>query len=598
MKIRQIETSKNWHGDRELTPLGKVLYNRGITDPEAFFNIGWNSVQNPTALNNINDAFCKVTGHLNAGSNIAILVDSDVDGFTSAAVLHNAIKAHAQHQNWTNTDIKFLFHRGKEHGLSDTTVMKELRDLVKPALLIVPDASGTDEQYKALNDLGIDIVVLDHHDTKERGDGQRTIVVNNQHSPEYVNKALSGVGVVYQFCCLMDNKYGYMYAERWLDLVALGLVADVMDLRSPETRFLVQVGLANPQSQFVLQCLETYDYQMKGQLSPFTVAFYIAPMVNAVNRIGTQEEKEIIFKAMLDGVGNAPIPSGKRGAKGEMVPLVMEALRQGANAKSRQTRRQEKLSGLIDAVIDEEGLLQNKVIIVTIDDFDDDQRALSGLIANKLIEAYQRPVMLLFWNEEKEEYHGSARAPSDVEAFANFRQQCVDSGLFLYAAGHEQAHGVGVAADKVDEIQEHFNSAYTGLDVEPTYNCDFIFEASDPELDDVILEIGEHTAIWGTGIKEPLIAIRNVQITKSNTVLFTRGRTPTLKITLPGGASCIRFNSSQEEFDSIVLPYEGGVEQGYTATIVGRANVNEWQGKVTPQLMIVDYHIESSGYVF
>lgn len=93
-----------------------------------------------------------------------------------------------------------LFHVGKTHGLSDTKVMRQIRDEVKPNLLIVPDASGTPEQYQALVDLGLDILVIDHHDTNDRGDNNRVIVVNNQQSENYKNKALSGVGVVWQVC--------------------------------------------------------------------------------------------------------------------------------------------------------------------------------------------------------------------------------------------------------------------------------------------------------------------------------------------------------------------------------------------------------------
>lgn len=577
-------------------PFEQVLANRGVENIENFFDISFASVQTPMALENMDIAVGMFIHHMHDRSKTVIIVDSDVDGFTSAAVLSNYIHARNEFFKDPPMELHYLFHDDKQHGLYPD-MMAKVRAL-NPQFLIIPDASGTNAQYAALNEIGIDVLVLDHHDTEDTGDGANTIVVNNQHSPEYKNKALSGVGVVYQFCCAVDESLGVRFAEQWLDLVAVGLVADVMDMRFDETRFLTQAGLNNPRSQFVLQCLETYDYQMQGNLTPHSVAFYIAPMINAVNRIGTQAEKELLFRSLIDKESVVPTASGKRGARGEMVPLIMEALRQGTNAKSRQTRRQDKLAQLIDDVIAEEGLLKNKVLIVTIDDFDKDQRALSGLIANKLIDLYQRPVMLLFWNEEKEEYHGSARAPSDVEAFANFRQQCVDSELFIYASGHEQAHGVGVSAENVGEVQDYFNARYDGVDVSPTYNCDFIVDARDASLPDIILNLGEYGHVWGTGIKEPLIAVTGVSIGKSNSVLFTKGRVPTLKLSLPNDVSCIRFNSSQEEFDSIVPKYDGGTEVCNEATIIGRASINEWQGSVTPQLKIVDYIIEGPKYNF
>ena len=77
----------------------------------------------------------------------------------------------------------------------------------------------------------------------ERGDGEKVIVVNNQQSSRYKNKDLSGVGVVYQLCRVFDDMLTFVCADNYLDIVALGLVSDVMDLRSAETRFLVFEGL-------------------------------------------------------------------------------------------------------------------------------------------------------------------------------------------------------------------------------------------------------------------------------------------------------------------------------------------------------------------
>lgn len=177
---------------------------------------------------------------------VALLVDCDADGFTSAALLSNYLRQQmAPYGSFPASKMELvpLFHVGKTHGLSDTKVMRQIRDEVKPNLLIVPDASGTPEQYQALVDLGLDILVIDHHDTNDRGDNTRVIVVNNQQSENYKNKALSGVGVVWQVCRQLDKMLDFCCADQFLDLVAIGLVGDMMDMRSDETRFLVQEGL-------------------------------------------------------------------------------------------------------------------------------------------------------------------------------------------------------------------------------------------------------------------------------------------------------------------------------------------------------------------
>lgn len=120
---------------------------------------------------------------MNDNEKVALLVDCDADGFTSAALLKNylaqQVLPYASFPDST-AEIIPLFHSGKIHGLGDVKIMRALRDEIKPSLLIVPDASGTAEQYQALVNIGIDIVVMDHHDTTERGDGEHVIVVNNQ----------------------------------------------------------------------------------------------------------------------------------------------------------------------------------------------------------------------------------------------------------------------------------------------------------------------------------------------------------------------------------------------------------------------------------
>lgn len=590
----------------ELDPMSHVLRNRGVTDIEGFFNLGWDDVQSSYDLDNIQLAADKILYHCRNSKTIAVLVDCDADGMTSAAVLINYLEEQrrmgfvGENNTWDgNTpEFQYLLHEKKEHGLTDTIIMKQLRDLVKPALLIVPDASGTDEQYKALNDLGIDIVVLDHHDTKEKGDNNKTIVVNNQHSEKYRNKDLSGVGVVYQLCRVFDDMLSFVTADKWLDLVAVGLVADVMDMRSPETRFLVLEGLKpeNIRSPFLRQARIDLSYSLGGEYNPLNVAFYIGPLFNAVLRIGTMEEKTLLFRSLLDADALSEIENGKRGCKGEMVELVVETLRQSTNAKGRQKRRQDKLTELIDAVISEEGLLQNKVLMLAIDDFEEDQRALSGLIANKIQDYYQRPCILMFQNEDGS-YSGSVRAPDNIEAFAGFRDQCNDSKLVVYASGHAQAFGIKVTAANVQALQNHFNKKYADIVVDATYNCDFCFDASDPKLGETIEALAAGKEVWGTGIKEPLIAVTNVHISRSSLTLMSADKNPTLKIDLPVGVECLRFRSSKEEFDSLCLPYDG-VEQYYEGVIVGKCSINEWRGKCTPQLFIENYEVGDVKYEF
>lgn len=584
----------------------QLFKNRGIEDTESYFKHSWESVQSPYDLDNIEAAADKIIHHMKNSETVAILVDTDMDGYSSAALIYNYFLMQEKHGDFGKLPkIEFIFHDVKEHGLGDVEIMKKLRDIVKPALLIVPDASGTNKQYEALNDIGIEIVVLDHHLMEDKGDGIRTIVVNNQQSKNYKNKSLSGAGVVYQLCRILDDKLTLAIADKYLDLVALGLAADVMDFRSAETRFMIQEGLKKENIHlpflgiFAKECCYSltggYDTD-KVKFNYTVVSWNIAPLVNAVNRIGTPEERELLFRAFLDDQAEADYPSGKRGEKDVMVPLAKEAIRIATNAKSRQKRRQDKLTEAIDNVIREDGLLNDKVLVIPIDDFDADQRSLSGLVANKFIDWYKRPCLLLFQDKDKDTYTGSLRAPDNIEAYANFKDQCKASKLVTFAEGHQSAAGIGIKEKDIPAFREYFNQRYADIDTTPTVWVDFFIDAKE-DLTELAELLDSMEDYWGQGIKEPLVAITNVPIGPGKITLFKADTNPTLNIKLPSGATCIKFKSSKEEFQSLILPYDE-VEQQYLATVVGKLSMNEFNNTRTPQLKIQDYELEEVEYVF
>lgn len=532
---------------------------------------------------------------------IAILVDVDMDGYTSAALLINYLEMQRKDfGSWPDSTATIvpIFHDAKIHGLNDQAVMRRLRDTIKPDLLIIPDASGNSEQYQALVSLGIDIVVLDHHDVPERGDGEKVIVVNNQQSKNYVNKALSGVGVVWQTCREMDNQLPFICADMYLDLVALGLVADVMDMRSDETRFLIFEGLKPenmhcPICQMAPELFKDYDH-----MDPHFVAWSIAPIFNAVNRIGTAAERDLVFGSFLDENLDKMVTDGKRKATGQ-TQYVREAWRQATNAQSRQNRRRDKLTNMIDELIRDEALADHKVIVLAIDDYEQEYKALSGLVANKIAEMYQRPCVIAFQNEEGD-YAGSLRAPDGVEAWANFRDLCSKSGFCKYATGHAQAAGIYIYGDAVMDFIQYFDEKFADVDTETHYTVDFVFDAATDceKISQLCYDLDDVGNIWGQGIKEPLIAIKNIKVGAGTLELV--GKMPTrktLKFKLDDNVVCVKFKSSNEEFQSLCLPYTDP-PQYYNVNVVGTPSVNRWGAYENPQIVVTDYEVTGVAYDF
>ena len=527
--------------------------------------------------------------HISMNDKILVQIDSDCDGYTSAAVLINYL--HALFPGFVENNITYRFHEGKEHGIILETIPEDVK------LVIAPDSSSNDyEVHQKLSERGVDVLVIDHHEAEKVSD--YACVINNQLC-NYPTKSLSGVGMVYKFCQLIDEVMDYDYADYYLDLVALGMIADMMDLRDFETKHLINVGIKHIVNPFFAGMVNKNAYSLGDDITPIGVAFYIAPYVNATIRMGTPEEKKIMFESMLEYKAHQSIPSTKRGAKGTMEYLVDQAVRNCVNIKSRQTKARDNTLATIEKIIVENNLLDNKILIVCIPSSIYVEKNLTGLIANQLMSKYQRPVLLLnetiqteyaknandtkllFFNYTT--WEGSARG-YDKSTLSDFRKFCVDSGLIEYAEGHANAFGFGIKNSNLKDFISYCNNTLKDFEFTPCYNVDFIFDANNFNGTDII-EIAELKSLWGQGIEEPYIALTNIRVNKNNITLMSPDKNPTLKIALSNGTSLIKFKSSQEEYKK--LKTEGLV----VLDAVGRCERNAWNGKINPQIIIEDYDI-------
>ena len=558
---------------RELSAVEQVLFNRGI-DPENvehYLNTTDEDILNPQMIMNIAEGAKVLVKHNSQGDKVLIQIDSDCDGYTSAAALINYLNR--LFPGFVQSNIYYRIHTGKQHGI----LLETIPDDVK--LVIAPDSSSNDyDEHQQLKSKGVDVLVIDHHEADKIS--ENAVIINNQLC-DYPTKSLSGVGMVYKFCSYMDELLNVDYADDYLDLVALGMVADMMDLRDFETRHLITRGLENIRNPYFKGMVDKQVYSLKGEITPIGVAFYIAPYVNATIRMGTQEEKLMLFESMLDYRGYELVPSTKRGCKGQQETRVEQACRNCTNIKNRQTKARDVALENIERIIKEKNLLENKILVVKLDTFAAD-RNLTGLIANQLMAKYQRPVLLL--NKTADGWEGSGRG-YDKSKFDNLREFLKESDLVMYAEGHANALGVGITDEAFKTFIEYSNRELAEFDFTPCYKVDFIFNGADFRGTDIV-EIAELKSLWGQGVDEPYIAIEHINVYAGNVVLMSPDKSPTLKITLPNGTSLIKFKSSQEEYEK--LRSETGC---ITINVVGKCERNVWNGTVTPQIIIEDYEI-------
>ena len=527
--------------------------------------------------------------HIAAGHKILIQIDSDCDGYTSAALLINYLNC--LFPAFVQNNIIYRFHSGKEHGIILETIPTDV------SLVIAPDSSSNDyEVHKQLAERQVDVLVIDHHEAERVS--EFACIINNQLC-DYPTKSLSGVGMVYKFCQYIDEIMNVDYSDYFLDLVSLGMTADMMDLRDYETKHLIHRGLTDIRNPFFKGMVDKNAYSLGSDLTPMGIAFYVAPYVNATIRMGTPEEKQIMFEAMLDFKAYREIPSTKRGCKGQKEQVVEQAVRNCVNIKNRQTKARDSGVEIIENLIKTNNLLDNKVLIVQVPAAAHIEKNLTGLIANQLMARYQRPVLLLnetiyeeevfdangkfLFSFEEKCWEGSARG-YDKSSLTDFRQFCLHSGIVMYAEGHANAFGFGIRDKAMKEFINYCNIYLAYTTFEPCYHVDFIFSADNFNGVDII-EIAELKSLWGQGIDEPYIALENVKVTANSITLMSPDKNPTLKITLPNGTTLIKFKSSQEEFES--LKTDGLI----TINIVGRCERNVWNGRVNPQIILEDYEI-------
>ncbi len=573
--------------------LQQILTNRGIPFERIYeyLNTTDEIINSPLDLgeSNLKQAALTIIGHIAADRPALVVCDCDCDGFTSASLLINYLYDICP--TYVKNSLKWFVHEDKQHGLEDVMDYINSHNF---KLVIVPDASSNDYEYhKILKDKGIDVIVLDHHLADKVSED--AIVINNQLC-NYENKELSGVGVVYQFCRYIDMQLEASHADEYLDLVALGLTGDMMSLTSFETKHLITKGFEpqNIKNPYIYEMWQKNKFKLGDHITSIDAAFYIVPMVNAVQRSGTIEEKEILFKSMLKYEAFQMVDSTKRGCKGQLERLVDQAVRMSTNVKNRQTRVQDESIEFLESLIKKNDLLKNKVLLFTLEPGKVDKNV-AGLIANKFAAKYQRPCCILTKVSDELElpsYAGSARG-YEMTGVDNFKDICEQTGFVEWTAGHQNAFGLCIAADNIENFLKATDDVLANVSTEPIYYVDYIYKGADVSPDD-ILTISNLNHLWGKDMTEAYVAIKDLKISKDMITVY-RKTSNTLKITLSNKVSLMKFNATDEECEAL----ENHSGAYIAIDVVGRCHQNEWMGNISPQIFIEDYEIIGSGkYLF
>lgn len=434
-------------------------------------------------------------------------------------------------KNFTN-NVFYIYHQRHEgHGVIIDKVPKDCQ-----LLIIVDSSTNSVNECKEISQFA-DIVILDHH--LRNVDNPYAVIVNPQLD-NYPNKYLSGSGVVFQTCRALDRQFNTKYAFHYVDLVATGNIGDMMRQDIMENRYISRCGLWKVKQAQSNLGLKELIKKMKGNLDINTqdISYYIAPAINAVIR--------------LDDIGKVLKLLTSKDIL-EIQNIVKECWEINEFRKS-ETKRISKL-------IKEQGMVNNdKVIIINMDNIEC-QSSLNGLIATKLSRDYQKPC---FVGRVKEGiFIGSARGYGDD---VYLKTECVNSGLFQLAQGHESSFGIEFKIDNIKNIINYFNNKFKDYFNRVSVLVDL--ELNKEELTyDLLKQMDEISYITGDGYERPVFLIKYITIDKDKSKTIGKENDHIKLIGSCGDLEIMKFNTEEN-----INTYT----ESDWVNVVGNIGLNTW----------------------
>ena len=486
-----------------LHPLvAQTLIRRGVTTPgaaNAFLNLGSASYM---SFPNIENAVGRIHSAILNGDRIGVWGDFDVDGQTATTVLVQAL------QSLGADVIYYIPIRGKEgHGIHINTLQSMLDQGVR--LLLTCDTGIT--AHKAIdyaNSRGVDVIVTDHHDLGETLPNA-TAIINPKLLPnDHPLGTLAGVGVAYKLAeAILDHRpkttdhelsmVNRLSSKDLLDLVALGLIADVALLKG-ETRLLVQQGILalRETDRLGLKVMAELSGTSLETLTEETIGFAFAPRLNALGRLS---DANPAVELLITGD-----PARAR---------VLATQVEGLNAQRRLLTSQ-VYEAAESKLREKPDWLTEPVIILSHPNW---PGGVVGIVANRLVERYHKPVILLTESEDGV-LRGSARS---IEGLHITQAITTQKDNLLSFGGHPMAAGLALQRDKLAEFKKGLGKAIekqlgTATREEPTLQIDAWIG-----LEEINLELAnalESMAPFGAGNPPLVLASRAVQLKSVTTM--------------------------------------------------------------------------------
>jgi single-stranded-DNA-specific exonuclease len=470
--------------------IAQLLYNRGLCDPsqiELFVEGDSRLSSDPFLLPDMHQAVSRIYQALLSAEKIAVYGDFDVDGVTSTALMVQGLHALG------GMVMPYIPHRVSEgHGLR-VPALDELHDQ-GVNLIITVDCGITDvEEIKHANQLGMTVIITDHHTTPQVLPDAYAIVNPKLPGSKYPFNELAGVGVAYKVLqALMSSLGKEDQMDAYMDLVAIGTVADMVPLLA-ENRYLVKRGMntLNMAPRLGLKEIINRAGLASGNLDAESITWCISPWLNASGRL---EHAIASYKLLTTGsVQEARELAAMLGQQN------IERQRLTAKAMT-EARTQISVQGIAPLI-----MLCNKEFPLGI----------AGPVAGKLAEEYYRPVIIV--NIDEKTASGSCRSIPEFNII-NALNQC--GGLLGRFGGHAQAAGFTAPSKNLSLLQktliESAERQLKGVDLRPRINIDAEVDLSD--LGGITYQSIQKLSPFGKGNPVPTFVSRGVEVAGCRTM--------------------------------------------------------------------------------
>ncbi|SHJ72545.1 single-stranded-DNA-specific exonuclease [Anaerobranca californiensis DSM 14826] len=479
---KQVEELANEHN---ISPfIAELLIKRGISskDVPAFLNPKLEDLYSPFNLKDMEKGVERIIKGVEGKEKILIFGDYDVDGITSTAVLYCGLKELGGEVSY------YIPNREEGYGLNKQALAQAISQGV--SLIITVDCGITAlEEVQYCNEQGVNCIITDHHLPPEVLPPAFAIINPKQEGCNYPFKELAGVGLAFKLITALYQTLNKVGWEKYLDMVALGTVADLVPLLG-ENRTIVSLGLKRMNEDLRMPLKKLAEVAgVKREIEAYHLGFVFGPRLNAAGRL--ESPKEAIQLLLAEDEEQA----------WELAKFLDK------QNKGRQEVEQRILEECIQ-MVDKINLGKTKVLVLASEEW---HHGVIGIVASRLVEKYHRPVILLAIKGE--EANGSCRS---IEGFHIHQALTYCEELLIKYGGHAMAAGLTINKSLIDKFREKINSYAVENNIDnyliPKLYIDTTLDPNNLDLK-IIGEINKLKP-FGQGNPPPVFRIPNLKICK------------------------------------------------------------------------------------